>query len=95
MDKAHQINLIVGAAQDYQNGLMTLGVLIQKIEGILEILNDRGLKDELFDALLVLEEVYARTRIGEFDFEKDGKAFVERAVSEIIVKAESYSTHLH
>jgi hypothetical protein len=95
MDKAHQLELLSGAARDYQDGLMSLGILIQKIEGVLEVLNDRTLKDQLFSALLALEEVYARTRIGDFDYNKYGKAVVDRAVDEIISKTESYSARRH
>lgn len=84
-----------GAARDYQDGLISLGVLIQKIEGILEMLGDRTLKDEIFGEFLALEEVYARTRAGDFDFERDGKHVVDRAAKDLISKLEYYSAHKH
>ena len=42
VNKAHQVNLMSGALKDYQEGLMSLGMLIQKVEGILEIMQDQS-----------------------------------------------------
>jgi hypothetical protein len=95
MDKRHQLSLMRGALEDYRDNLMSLGTLIQKIEGILEIIQDQSFKDGVFDSLLALEEVYARTRIGEFDFENDGKPVVDRAVEQILSKTECYPVKLN
>ncbi|MEO9188576.1 MAG: hypothetical protein ABI224_01030 [Acetobacteraceae bacterium] len=45
-----------------------------------------------FDDLLALDEVHARTRIGDFDFAKYGKPVVDSAVHAIINKTHAYST---
>lgn len=90
MDKNHQMGLLLGAVRDYQDGLVPLGMLVDKVEGILEILQDRAIKDNFFDALLALEEVYARMRTGNFDFEKDGRPVVDRALKEMLTRAEAF-----
>jgi hypothetical protein len=90
MDKAHQMNLLLGAAKDYQNGLISLGNLIATIVGLLSILEDQVLSDQLFRACFTLEEINAYTFIGDYDFETKGKPIVDRAVNEIIAKVGSY-----
>ena len=90
MDKRHQMGLLLGSVRDYQDGLMPLGMLVDKIEGILDILQDRPVRDRFFHALLALEEVHARTQTGGFDFEKDGRPVVDRALKEMLTKAEAF-----
>ena len=89
MDKKHQMGLLLGAVRDYQDGLMSLGMLINKVEGILELFQDMVVKDDFFDTLLALEEVYARVRTGDLDFERDGKPVVDRAIREMLIKVET------
>lgn len=86
MDKSHQMKLISGIAEDYLDGSVTLMVLIQKIEGLLDVMADRDFRAVVFDDLLALDEVYARTCIGDFDFAKEGKPIVESAVRAIMSK---------
>jgi hypothetical protein len=88
--KKHQLDLMTGALTDYQTGLMPLGVLIQKIEAILGVLEDDAFEANVFDSLLALEEVYARTQIGAFDFDKLGKAVVDEAVHNIAYQIALY-----
>jgi hypothetical protein len=93
MDKARQMNLMLGAAKDYQNGLISLGTLIEKIVGLLSILEDQALNDQLLNACLALEQIYADTCLGDFESEKNGRSVIERAVNEIIEKIGSQATH--
>jgi len=90
MDRKHQMGLLLGTVRDYQNGLMPLGMLVDKVEGILDIVQDRAIKDNFFDVLLVLEEVYARIQNENFDFEKDGRPVVDRALKEMLTKTEAF-----
>jgi len=90
MDRKHQMGLLLGTVRDYQNGLMPLGMLVGKVEGILDIVQDRAIKDNFFDVLLVLEEVYARIQNENFDFEKDGRPVVDRALKEMLTKTEAF-----
>ena len=90
MDKKHQMGLLLGSVRDYQDGMMPLGMLVDKVEGILDILQDRAIRDELFDGLLALEEVYARVQTEDFDFEKDGRPVVDRALKELLTKGEAF-----
>ena len=86
------MRLLSGVASDYLNGLVSLGVLVQKIEALLGVIGDREFRNALFDDLLALDEVHAMTRIGEFDFAKYGKPVVDSAVHAIINKTHAYST---
>ena len=95
MDKTQQASLMQGALRDYQDGLMSLGTLVQKIEGIVEIIQDQHFKDSIFDSIIALEEVYARTRIGDFDFDKDGRLVVDRAVQHILSTVVTYTARLN
>ena len=92
--KIAQLKLMRSAFEDYQSGLMPLGDLAQRTEGILEVIQDQALRDSLFDDLLALEEVYARTQIGDFDFDKHGKPIVVRAIQGILVKIEAQLVRL-
>jgi hypothetical protein len=93
IDKPHQINLMIGAARDYQDGLMSLQTLIWKIEGLLSVIDDNALSRELSDALFALEEINAYTYTADYDFESEGKSIVDRAVKEIVARIETYSSH--
>lgn len=90
--KPHQAAWMIRALKEYQDSLISLEALISNIEHSLEIIQDQDLKDSIFDALLALEEIYAHTRIGDFDFEKHGRHVVDRAVREILMKVERYSS---
>jgi hypothetical protein len=92
IDKPHQIKLMLGAARDYQDGLMSLQTLIWKIEGLLDVIEDEALSDDLSDGLFALEEINAYTYMPGYDFEARGRSVVDRAVKEIIAKTESYSS---
>lgn len=91
IDKPHQVGLMLGAAKDYQDGLMSLQTLIWKIEGLLNIIEDDALSDQLSGALFALEDVNAHTCMTDYDFEARGRSVVDRAVKEIIAKIEAYS----
>lgn len=80
MRKTHQMSLLLEAARDYQDGSMPLSMLIDKLEGTLKIFEDRAIKDQFFDALLALEEVYARMQDKSFDFKRNGRSVVDRTV---------------
>lgn len=90
MDKKYQMGLLSGAVRDYQDGLIPLGMLVGKVEGILNIIQDEMMKDRLFNAMLALEEVYARLQYKGFDFEKDGRPIVDRALKETLTQAEAF-----
>jgi hypothetical protein len=83
----------MGAAKDYQNGMMSLGMLISKVEGLLSVIEDDALSDKLSNALFALEEIHAYTTLGDYDFETRGRAVVDRAVNEIVARTESYAPH--
>jgi len=83
IDQAAQMVQII---KKYQEGATSLRELVSNVELSLATISDQGLKDGVFDSLVALEEVYARTQIGEFDFEKDGRSVVDRAVRDILSK---------
>jgi hypothetical protein len=72
------------ALKNYQGGKISLRELVAHIEHWLEVVSDQALRDSVLDCLVALEEVHARTQIGDFDFEKDGRSVVDRAVNEIL-----------
>ena len=57
------------------------------------VIEDTALSRELADALFALEYANAHTFMADYDFEAKGKLAVDRAVSEIIAKTETYSSH--
>lgn len=81
--------IIRNSIRDYQAGLIPLGELIDRIESLLDAVESQSLRKRLFDHFLALEEVFARTRVGDFDFEKYGRTVVENAIREIWNKTES------
>lgn len=91
MDKAFQISLLIGAARDYQDGLMSLQTLIHKIEGLLAVTEEHALAREISNSVCDLEVVNAHIDMADYDFEADGRPVVERAVKDIIAKAEPYA----
>jgi hypothetical protein len=95
IDRVHQVGLMRGAIEDYQNGLMSLPILVSKIEGLLSVVDDKTLWDELFDAFFDLEQVNASSSIAGYDYEKYGRAIVERATREIMTKTELYLARGH
>jgi len=88
IDKVHQIGLMRGAIEDYHNGLMTLAVLVSKIDGLLSVIDDKVLWDKLFDAFCDLEQVNASSQISGYDYEQYGRPVVDRALREIIAKTD-------
>lgn len=86
---AKPIELIRSSIAEYQCGVINLGVLIERIETVLDVIESQSLRKRLFDHFLALEEVFARTRVGDFDFEKYGRTVVENAIREIWNKTES------
>ena len=94
MFQARQINLMLGTAKDYQNGLVSLGRLIDVIEGIVAVLDDRSLSILLDEERSDLEQIHAQVCIGTYDFEKNGRSIVDQAVKQVIAKAEVYLASL-
>ena len=92
MDAKYQMGLLLGAIRDYQDGVMPLGMLVDKVEGILNVIQDKMIKDSFFNTLLALEEVYARLQDKSFEFEKDGMPVVDRALKEMLTKAKTFLT---
>lgn len=74
---------IINALEKYEEREISLRELVSNIENALDRSSDQDLKDGIFDHLVALEEVYAHTRMGGFDFEKDGRSVVDRAIREI------------
>jgi len=48
------------------------------------------IKDKVFNAMLALEEVHARLQDKGFDFEKNGRPVVDRALKEMLIQAETF-----
>jgi hypothetical protein len=91
IDKAHQIRLLLGAIEDYQSGLMSLQALIWKTSGLLDVIDDQELNDDVDDSMTILEEINAYTHAEkDYDFASNGKPLVDRAVAEIVAKTEPY-----
>ena len=88
MDKKRQIGLLLDTVKDYQDGLMPLGVLVDKVEDILGTFQDRSIRDDFFDVRLALEEVHARMQGNDFDFQRYGKPVIDHALKEIQIKAD-------
>ena len=93
IDKPHQIHLMLGAARDYQEGLVSLHMLIDKISGLENIIEDDALSDLLYEPLWDLEQVNARIITTAREIDEREKSIVDRTVAEIIAKVESYSSH--
>jgi hypothetical protein len=90
MFRARQINLLLGTARDYQNDRVSLGRLINVIEGIVSIMDDRALSVLLDEERSDLEQVYAALCNGDSDFDEKDRSIVDRAVQHVIAKAETY-----
>src|ERR1700743_422825 len=90
MFQARQINLLLGTARDYQNDRLPLGRLINVIEGIGSIMNDRALSVLLDEERSDLEQVYAGLCNGDPHSGDMDRSTVDRAVRHIIAKAETY-----
>jgi hypothetical protein len=94
MFQARQINLLLGAARDYQNGLIPLGRLIYVLEGILAVLDDQELYDLLGDDFFTLEQIYADMCNEGRALDEAKRPVVDRAVIDVIAKAEMYLAKL-
>jgi hypothetical protein len=93
IDKARQVRLMLGAIEDYQADLMSLQTLIWKLNGLLNIIDDQELSDELDANMCLLEEINAYTYADkDYNFESEGKPLVDRAVVEIGAKTEPYAS---
>ena len=93
IDKARQVRLMLGAIEDYQADLMSLQTLIWKLNGLLDVIDDQELSDELEDNMCLLEEINAYTYADkDYNFESEGKPLVDRAVAEIVAKTEPYES---
>ena len=57
MDPSTQVRLTLGAADDYKVGIMSLSMLIHKIEGIAKAMDNPTFHEALLDHILALEEV--------------------------------------
>ena len=82
---------LINALKGYQEGAISLGELVSRVELSRGQSSDQMLTDYVFDALVALEEIYARTQIGDFDFEKHGRNVVDRTVCELLTKIEGSS----
>jgi hypothetical protein len=74
---------ILEAAHAYKDGLVPLGGIVNRIEGLLSELDEPLLSDKLFSARIALEEVYAQIRNAGFNFEQFGQPVVLRSLIEI------------
>jgi hypothetical protein len=93
IDRARQIQLMLGAVTDYQDGLVSLQTLIWKLNGLLDVIDDQELSDEVDENMCLLEEINAYTCADkDYDFVSEGKPLVDRAVAEIVAKAEPYAS---
>jgi hypothetical protein len=90
MNIARQVNLIQGAIADYNEEIITLGLLLQKCNGLICVIDDPVLDDQNYDALAALEEIYAITVSEPFDFDLHGKAIVDEALGQVSGVLESY-----
>jgi len=90
MDTVRQIELMIGAVEDYQNKLMPLQNLIWRIEGILAVLEEDSLSDGLSDAVFALEDVNAHLDMPNYDFESKGRPLVDGAISDILAKVAAH-----
>jgi len=90
MDASTQANLILGAAGDYKAGTMSLSMLIWKVEGIVNVMDDPSFHKALFDHILALEEVYALGLTGDIDFERHGRPVVDAAVAGIAAETKRF-----
>lgn len=90
MDLSTQANLILGAANDYDIGTMSLSMLIHKVEGIAKVMDDPSFHDALLDHTLALDEVYALSRTGDIDFERHGRPVVDAAVTAIAAETQRF-----
>jgi hypothetical protein len=67
--------------------------LIWKLSGLLDVVDDQELTDEIDDHMCLLEEINGCTYADEdYDFESEGKPLVDRAVVEIVAKIAPYAS---
>ena len=90
MDPSTQARLILGAADDYKAGTMSLSMLIHKVEGIAKAMGDSLFHEALLDHILALEEVYALSRTGDIDFERHGRPVIDAAVAGITAETKRF-----
>ena len=90
MDPSTQVRLILGAADDYKAGTMSLSMLIHKVESIAKAIGDPSFHKALLDHILALEEVYALSRTGDIDFERHGRPVVDAAADGISAEAKRF-----
>ena len=69
---------------------MSPSMLIHKVEGLAEAMDDPAFHEALLDHILALEEVYALSRTGDIDFERHGKPVVDAAVNGIAAGAKRF-----
>jgi hypothetical protein len=91
MDRAHQIGSLTGAAQEYQNGLLSLGDFLHILNGLLGVLEDQALGDQISESRYALEEIHGVVVTGYGEFDEDARTIVDRAVADIITKARAAS----
>ncbi|WJR76460.1 hypothetical protein [Bradyrhizobium sp. NP1] len=91
IDKIHQIGLMRGAIEDYRNGLMSLQELVSAIDGLLSVIDDNALWNDVFEPLFEIEQVNASSYLPHYDFERYGRSTVELALEKILEKTGSYS----
>jgi hypothetical protein len=75
---------------DYREGLLGLDSLVQRIEGIGNVLDSERWKDAVFPIVLALEQVNAAVLIAKRRLNEDESAYVEKTLR----KLEAVVNHL-
>ena len=80
---ARQVVVLRGLVSDYRDGVLGLNALIQRIEGIGDVLGVEAWKDAVFPIVLSMEQVNAVALDAKWALTEADKASVENSLLEL------------
>lgn len=81
--KNRQISVAIESINDFSNKKMSLNTLLQRIEGIKDVIADEYLSESLYKCRLALEEINGLAISEDRALSSEEQAIVERALSEM------------
>lgn len=78
-----QINILRKAIEDYQDGLLQLNALVQRIEEISDAIDIQEWKEALFPIILELEQVNAFNLYRNTELSDADKKIISKALQDI------------
>jgi len=80
---ARQVAALNQSINDYREGLLSLNSLIQRMEGVLDVIDCDIWKDEFFPLILALEEINAVALDSGVNFARGENSVVEGLLCEL------------